>query len=90
VVVWQDVGQADRFSGSGVNGVMVAGGFFFGVVDRVRRGEKSWGEVGVEGGVVGCGEDGDGGEPLGVGIGDTSGVPVLGVGDGLLCGGGGC
>jgi hypothetical protein len=28
VVVWQDVGQADRFSGSGVNGVMVAGGFF--------------------------------------------------------------
>lgn len=54
MVVWQDVGQADRFSGSGVNGVMVAGGFFFGVVDRVRRGEKSWGEVGVEGGVE-CG-----------------------------------
>lgn len=52
MVVWQDVGQADRFSGSGVNGVMVAGGFFFGVVDRVRRGEKSWGEVGVEGGVL--------------------------------------
>jgi hypothetical protein len=49
------------------------------------------GEGGGEGGgVVGCGEDGDGGEPLGVGIGDTSGVPVLGVGDGLLCGGGCC
>jgi hypothetical protein len=37
------------------------------------------------GGGVGGGVGG-GGEPLGVGMGDTSGEPVLGAGDELLCG----